>query len=129
MKKTQTAVVKSNRSSLDAQQTQSVLNRIEVVKREMANVEMILGYEDYADIGIGYRRDTGKLIEYKIPHPRFGLETGDSEIEVSEITLTESVEWAEKMQFAETRFDECTQLGNGFPRWLREIREVLMFAE
>jgi len=88
------------------------------IKRTLSGYDVIREYIDDQHIGIAYN-EAGDLVEFYTL--KGGL--GELEMTVHEITLAESLEWAEKMLFAEVRLGWCAQCGDaGQARWFRALR-------
>jgi hypothetical protein len=97
------------------------LTGVDVRKQELQKVEAVLSYDDGVDFGIGYQQDTGKLVEFKIPKVGL-LNPAPVPIELTEITLADSLEWAEKMLYAQKRMNLCIQTGPALDTWFNDLR-------
>ncbi|HTV42594.1 MAG TPA: hypothetical protein VMF08_18660 [Candidatus Sulfotelmatobacter sp.] len=88
-----------------------------VASAEIEKIQVICSYSSspYEHAGIGYR--DSKLVEFT---------ADDSGFTINKITLLESVEWFEKMDFCERRLG--LSIGgddSGFGKWLGELATAL----
>jgi hypothetical protein len=88
-------------------------NRLAIEK-----IETIRFYEQdgHHQTGIGFYN--GQLIEYRFSE--------DAPLAYEKITLPQSVDWMERMHYAEIRFGlTASQCGQGFINWLRSVQTAL----
>ena len=92
----------------------------------MEGVEPIFCYNTFGGgeyHGIGWRKSDGKWFDFKLEK---NSDTGALEIAADEITLPETLEWVEHMEFAELRM--CGNLmasGNAYINWIQALRAAV----
>jgi hypothetical protein len=97
----------------------------EAQKKLAEDIEVIFQYEDCrrGDVGIGRLDSSGAYVEFQIVRCD---EAGTFECETKKITLADTLEWVEYMEFSEDKLGhECMQKGPGYIAWLWSIRAAI----
>jgi hypothetical protein len=107
------------KSTMETTQTEE---QMPTAEQQLENIEAILSYDEGMDSGIGYRK--GTLVEFNIPQSG-PFKDRKAPIQINEITLRESLEWAEKMLYASERLDILPQMGPGLAAWFVALHSAL----
>jgi hypothetical protein len=100
--------------------------RRDALEKEVSEtIEEVHYYENhmFGHVGFGWRKNDGKLVLFIVPLARNFMDCFDMS-EIKEITLKESLEWVEHMDFADRIFDDPMQAGPGYRRWIAALRAV-----
>jgi hypothetical protein len=119
-----------NIQSVSDSEIQTMMEKMRKLQEEekqlLDSIEIVHAYNEKTNCGFGWQESEGKpsaLVEFKTEVDGF---LGTVKIRIEEITLADSLEWIEHMQFAEVLLDITMQSGPGYVRWIQALRtEVL----
>lgn len=123
MKKTQTKNADQKSHAVSESEMEQILTHMQKLREEEKQVrdsiEVVHEYNEKTNCGFGWRKTDGKLVEFQTEVDGF---YGKVNVYLVEITLAESLEWIEHMQFAEQLLNICMQTGDGYVRWIQALR-------